>query len=119
MARPLPTSPPLTLRDAAALIGWPNTRPSARRLLRYLARRAPQALVRPTAVHTSPYYTTVILLKTHCPEFFCHRDEVAELLRDHVAELTETLAEHRLAYRSLAARIRSLEHLSPAQTASD
>jgi len=111
--------PLLTLRDAAALLGWPATRVSARRLLRYLAKRAPAALVRPVASSTRPYYTTARLLGHHCPEFFLGRDELGRLAAEHVAELRESLAEQRLAYRSLVARIRSLEHTQVGRTASD
>lgn len=105
---------PLTMRQAVALLqctaqdpalpgpappdpflpslpSLPVTRASALRLRRYLARRAPQALLThrdPACRKGRPYLTTLALLRDHCPELFGTTAPLVALLRDALSSLT-------------------------------
>lgn len=100
---------PLTMRQAVALLQCaaqdpalpgpalpgptspPVTRASALRLRRYLARRAPQALLThrdPACRKGRPYLTTLALLRDHCPELFGTTAPLVALLRDALSSLT-------------------------------
>ena len=97
---------PLTMRQAVALLqcaaqdpappgpalpSLPVTRASALRLRRYLARRAPQALLThrdPACRKGRPYLTTLALLRDHCPELFGTMSPLVALLRDALSSLT-------------------------------
>lgn len=83
----------MTLRRAAVeLFGWPNTRASAVRLRRTIARRE-KALGVEIAVRNgpspSPWYVTLSLLRDHMPELFSRRDEVLRLVRSEASKTFE------------------------------
>jgi len=107
----------MTLRCVAhEILGWDYTRDSARRLLRILKRQAPQALLKPGPHASSSYYTTMALLKDHCPELFCKRDAMISVVRRQMVEITEELEDLRLMNNKLAAELRTMRQSERRQT---
>lgn len=102
----------LTMRQAAhELLGKPDTRASARWLLRYLEDNAPKALLRPDIPwsSTTPWRTSKDLLRRHAPELFPRRDQAMLML----TELHDTLDDVRKASEAMNRRILRIEqHLA-------
>jgi hypothetical protein len=96
MSRP---SPPLTMAETADALGitgrWRIKR--VRRLLASKERQLGVKLLLPCGRRDTGkgvrYRVTLKMLRQHCPEFFCRRDEVANQVRAHVEKINERIEE--------------------------
>lgn len=109
-------SAPLTLRELAALMGWPAGRAAIRRLVRVLRQRE-RALARAghdvVLLHVdqprAPARVTLTQLRAHMPELFDTQAEIVAAVRAEQEELREDVADAKERTILLARRLGTVE----------
>ncbi len=100
----------MTLREGAAWLGIGTDRAAARRLQRLLAaeeRRLGRRLMRRSGGRSKPrLFVTQALLRSHLPEHFDRRGELAEALREYLDEVRAEQTILKTGLRAVGARIR-------------
>lgn len=102
----------LSVRDVAKLKGWGSSRAAlqrAKRRLLHKHRLSNQALMAQLGGPTSPWVTTLPLLRKHCPEWFDAPSEALDLLAEASATVRTEMADLRKANQALRHRVRLLE----------
>lgn len=103
----------LTLRKFAEMRGMRTDKVAMQRLRRRLVKKQ-RHIERPFLIRTGeapndPIYTTIPLMREHCPEFFDKRSEAEAFLKKSIAHLEEAIREGKMRDSALAAKVRELK----------
>lgn len=104
--------PYLTVRDVARLKGWGTSRAALLRAKRRLLARnrlSGGALLIQLGGPTSPWVTTMTLLRKNAPELVDTPSEALDLIAEGAARVQAEMAELRKANQALRHRVRLLE----------
>lgn len=103
----------LTLREFAEQRGMRTDKVAMQRLRRRLVKKQRHTgkafLIRTGEAPNDPIYTTIPLMREHCPEFFDKRSEAEAFLKKSIAHLEEAIREGKLRDSALAAKVRELK----------
>lgn len=117
----------LTLREFAEQRGMRTDKVAMQRLRRRLVKKQRHTLeaflLRLSGAPNDPVYTTIPLMRQHCPEFFDKRSEAEAFLKKSLANIEEAIREAKLRDSAIAAKVRELkselqEHLKTPHPAS-
>lgn len=101
----------ITLKELSQKLGYGESSAAVQRLRRQLKAKEKRCgqkfLIRLGEGVNSPLYVTESVIRQFCPELINGRDEMAEMLRDYIRELEETIVELKARDRALGSRIRA------------